>query len=264
MDRTAKKQVIQDYYAARARDYDRQKSRTWKSSLGFRNEVSCELYLALRSLRNKIVLEIGVGTGRNALPLLEKAGFRLVGLDLSREMLDVLMAKSPHNKNLDLLVGDSENCPLMSQAFDGLLCMSTLHYFEKQDWIIQQFSDLLKEKGILVYGDLTLNERDSRRFFDELEKTISKAHTTYHKPSEMKKKLQIRGFEVSTVKTFAYKKSYGSLIEDKGRYFGVNAAVLNRFLARCNSKEKRLYSLTSYDMTLFYTVMTAYKRKALS
>jgi hypothetical protein len=80
----------------------------------------------------------------------------------------------------------------------------------------------------------------------------------------MKKQLTISGFEVSALKTFAYKKSYRFLIEDKGRYLGVNAAVLNRLLAIANSKEKGLYSLTSYDMTLSYTVMTAYKRKAPS
>ncbi|HJW97944.1 MAG TPA: hypothetical protein VJ529_02360, partial [Candidatus Bathyarchaeia archaeon] len=67
-----RKKLIQEYYSRRASDYDRQKSRTWKSVHGFGNDVFEEILQGLRNFEDKLLLEIGVGSGRNAKPILDK------------------------------------------------------------------------------------------------------------------------------------------------------------------------------------------------
>ena len=83
----ARKRLVREYYSKRAKDYDRQKSRTWRSTQGFAAEITDELTRGLAGFKNRLVLEVGVGSGRNALPLLANIRPQFVGLDLSLEML---------------------------------------------------------------------------------------------------------------------------------------------------------------------------------
>jgi ubiquinone/menaquinone biosynthesis C-methylase UbiE len=260
LNNAARKKLVLKYYSKRSKDYDRQKSRTWKSSQGFGNEVFDELLTALEGFRNRLVLEVGVGSGRNALPLLEKAKPRLVGLDLSKEMLKHARTKMSSFKDcLDLILADGEHLPFMNHAFDALICMSVMHYFASQRRILQRIRSALKENGTLVYGDLTVREMDNQGFFEGLERILSKAHARYYKPSEIKRLMNNQGFRVLKMKTVVYRKSYNALMEDKGQYFGVTPETLHRYIERATAKAKEQYALTSTEMTLFYTVITAKK-----
>jgi len=256
-----RKKLIQKYYSARAKDYDGQKSRTWKTASGFGDEALDELLGALKGLGGRLLLEAGVGSGRNALPILERIGPRFVGLDLSREMLERTREKlSPFSKSCDLVLGDAEYLPFVAESFDALVCMSTMHYFDHQDKIMKGFSVVIKEKGVFIYGDLTVHESDDEGFFERLERTVSKAHAGYCKPSEARKLLETCGFRVSRVNTFAYRKLHRSLMEDKGVYFGVPPEALEECLHSASAKSRKLYGLTDTELTLYYTVIAANKQ----
>ena len=260
MDNVARKKLIQEYYSKRSKNYDRQKSRTWKSSQGFANEVFDTLLTALTGFENRLVLEVGVGSGRNALPLLEKVKPELIGLDLSKEMLKQAKTKMSSFKDcLDLIQADGEHLPFVNHVIDALICMSTMHYFAFQGRILHGFRDTLKEHGTLVYGDLTVHETDNQEFFERLERTLSRAHARYHKPSQMKRLIDKQGFHISEMKTITYRKSYSALMEDKGRYFSVTPETLHRYIERATANARDQYELTSTEMTLFYTVITAKK-----
>jgi len=253
-----RKKLIQEYYSARAKDYDRQKSRTWGSPKGFGDEVSDVLLATFVGFKDKLVLEIGVGSGRNALPLLEEAKLRLVGLDLSREMLEQARAKaSSFKQRFDLVLGDADHMPFVNSVFDAIVCMSTMHYFESKEEILGKLSKTLVGGGILAYGDLTVAELDDEEFFEGLERTVSKAHSRYCKPSEMRRSLEAHGFRISKMKIVAYRKTYDSLMEDKGVYFGVPPDTLRKYIQRATAKAKAQYDLTDTGLTLFYTMIIA-------
>jgi ubiquinone/menaquinone biosynthesis C-methylase UbiE len=258
-----RKKLIREYYARRARDYDLQKSRTWKSSQGFGDEIFDELITTLTSFGNRLVLEVGGGTGRNALPLLQEVKPRLIGLDFSKEMLEQAKRKTSRFKqNFDLILADGEHPPFMRHLFDALVCMSTMHYFASQQRILLGFRRVLKKHGTLVYGDLTVHEADNQGFFEGLERTLSKAHARYYKPSQIKALIEGQGFRVLRKKTTPYRKSYAALMEDKGRYFGVTPQTLHRYISGADGKTRERYALTSDEMTLFYTLITAERTEA--
>jgi hypothetical protein len=135
--------------------------------------------------------------------------------------------------------------------------MSTMHYFTFQGRTLKRFRKTLRENGTLVYGDLTVHETDNQGFFEGLERTLSKAHARYYKPSRMKKLMEKQGFCISKMKTIAYRKTYSALMEDKGRYFGVAPKRLHRYLEEASAEAKKQYGLTKDDITQFYTVITA-------
>ncbi len=102
---------------------------------------------------NSRILEIGVGTGRIAIPLIEK-GFNVEGLDPSKEMLE----KATHNLTIKglkmpLHVGDARSFQ-SEQKFDalffggnGLLHLSTPEDFDE---FFANAKNLLKEDGFLL------------------------------------------------------------------------------------------------------------------
>ena len=260
MNDVTHKKIVQEYYSKRARDYDRQKARTWKSEAGFGASIVSDVIKALAGLENKPVLEVGVGSGRIGFPLLEKIKAWFVGLDLSREMLKLAKTRMPlYKQKFGLILGDAEHLPFVNGVFDAIICISTMHYFAIPERSLTEFSRTLKEKGIFVYGDLTMHKLDNRCFLDTLEKTISKAHAKYYKPSEMKSLIEEHGFCISKMEVFPYRKSYLALMEDKGRYFDVKPEALHKRIRGATLDERRLYSMDSDELTLFYTLITALK-----
>jgi ubiquinone/menaquinone biosynthesis C-methylase UbiE len=76
-------------------------------------------------------LEIGVGTGRLALPL-ARAGIRLVGLDLSHAMLARLTQKAERDRSIALVRGDATLEPFREGSFGSALAVHVLHLIT--DW----------------------------------------------------------------------------------------------------------------------------------
>ena len=260
---TVHKKLVREYYSKRAEDYDKQKSRTWKTARGFSNGVTEALVQALRNCRNKPVLEVGVGTGRTSFSILEEIHPHVVGLDLSKEMLKATRAKMPTcGHAFDLVLGDAECLPFADEAFSALVCTSAMHYFRNLGTSAAEFNRVLHQSGCFVYGDLTLHESDEQRFLNRLERTISRAHGSYSKPSEVKKMLVKAGFVVSQITTVPYRKSFRALIEDKGRYFGVAQEALDRCIKDAPEDERKLYAVDRHGLTLYYTVMKALKQES--
>jgi ubiquinone/menaquinone biosynthesis C-methylase UbiE len=258
-----RKKIVQRYYAVRSRDYDKQKSRTWKSDEGFGTEVFNELIDAFASFDGKLLLEIGVGSGRNAKPLLEKVKLQLIGLDLTKEM--VLIAKNKllgHRKRVDLIVADAERLPFKTAMFDGILCVSTMHYFEHPEDTLENAAQALKNGGTFFYGDLSPHESDDQEFFERLERAISKAHFRYLKPSQLEHLFDHHGFKVTELRSISYRKSYESLIEDKANYFGIESERIHRYVREATLEAKNRYELTETDLTQFYTIIVAVKKES--
>jgi len=79
------------------------------------------------------VLELGVGTGRLAAPLIDR-GIQVVGVDLSRKMLDQGRAKGLER----LVLGDVCHLPFRPKSIDAVLAVHVLHLIERlQDALLE-------------------------------------------------------------------------------------------------------------------------------
>lgn len=263
MTNFAHKRVTQEYYSQRAENYDRQKSRTWKSDDGFDNEIMKAIVDAIQVSEKGPVLEVCIGTGRTRLPLLKGVKIHLVGLDFSMGMLKTARKKLySYEKRFDPVLGDAEHLPFEEDAFDAVICTSAMHYFTEPEPCLSEFSRVLRRKGSFVLCDLTLHESDKGGFLNRLEKTVSRAHEGYMKLSEAKTMLESHGFRVCEMKTFAYRKPLTYLMEDKGTYFGVKSQALHDFLQTASKAEMNLYCVGNNELTLFYTIITTVKESS--
>lgn len=96
------------------------------------------------------VLEVGVGTGRIALPL-ARNGYRYTGVDLSAEMMRVLRAK-PGGRRLALLRADVARLPFADRVFDAVVAVHIFHLIGEWPAAMDEVRRVLRPGGLLLHG----------------------------------------------------------------------------------------------------------------
>lgn len=106
------------------------------------------------------LLELGIGTGRIALPFLN-AGDTYIGVDLSLPMMRRLEGKSPH---ASLANADITNLPFADNAFDAAIAMHVFHLVGDWQRALDEARRVVVAGGYLVWSwhwrdDDSLNRR---------------------------------------------------------------------------------------------------------
>ncbi len=100
----------------------------------------------------RTVLEVGVGTGRIARPLLAR-GVRVTGLDVSRKMMARLVDTLPAGATRPALVqGTAENLPLADAGVDAVLSVHVLHLIPNWQAALAEVRRVLGPGGAFVTG----------------------------------------------------------------------------------------------------------------
>ena len=96
------------------------------------------------------VLEIGIGTGRIALPLAAhvKAYY---GIDLARPMMDKLRAKQT-DEPIYPIEGDATQLPFASGSLDAVTAVHVFHLIPAWRDVLGEITRVLRPGGVLVHG----------------------------------------------------------------------------------------------------------------
>lgn len=94
-------------------------------------------------------LEIGVGTGRMALPL-AGAGQPMAGIDISAAMLARLIAKSDGRAPFPVALADATAIPFREDAFGGALCVHVLHLIPDWRRAVDELLRVLGSGGVVL------------------------------------------------------------------------------------------------------------------
>lgn len=94
-------------------------------------------------------LEIGVGTGRIALPLL-RAGIDLVGVDLSLPMLSRLAQKLGNGDRLPVALADATRLPVADQSVGAVLACHVLHLIPAWQDAARELARVLRPDGVFL------------------------------------------------------------------------------------------------------------------
>lgn len=107
----------------------------------------------LKEKKPKTILDIATGTGDLAINLVETGADKIVGLDISKGMLD-LGKKKVLQKNLEstieMVVGDSENLEFEDHTFDAVTVAFGVRNFEDLNKGLSEILRVLKPGGTFV------------------------------------------------------------------------------------------------------------------
>ena len=95
------------------------------------------------------VLEIGVGTGRIAIPL-ARLGVDMTGIDLSRTMLDRLIDNAGGNAPFPIAQGDASKLPFLDASFGAAIASWVLHLIPTWRDVLKELTRVIKPDGLLV------------------------------------------------------------------------------------------------------------------
>lgn len=155
----------------------------------FTEDVPMYVALAAQAGKHARILEFGAGTGRVMIPLLE-AGHRVVGVDLSRGMLDIAaqrIAESPKAKGTSFELVEADTRALaLDEKFDFVfIALNTfLHNLTREDQLatLRAARAHLREGGALVIdlppNDELANQPDDGVF--DLEASLIEPETKSH------------------------------------------------------------------------------------
>ncbi len=100
-------------------------------------------------LEGKLVLEVGAGTGRDALDLARR-GSRAVALDYSQASLRLIRSQLAAGAGASLVCGDAFALPFPDETFDVVFHQGLLEHFRNPDDLIAENARVLRRGGIML------------------------------------------------------------------------------------------------------------------
>lgn len=137
---------VKKAYDLWAEQYDTNKNRT-------RDIEGIALREVLKENNFKSCLEIGCGTGKNTIWLLNKAD-KVVAVDLSEEMLEKAK-QNISSQNVKFIQADITNAwDFVSGKFDLIVFSLVLEHIQDLDFIFREAAELISENGLIYIGEL--------------------------------------------------------------------------------------------------------------
>jgi len=156
---TVKQPVLEkmgDFFAARVDGYDEHM---------LNNVEGCrEGYIKMAELvpeGTESILDLGCGTGLELDAVFKKLpDVSVVGIDLSKAMLDKLKQKYP-DKNIRLICGNYFDVNLGEDEFDVAVSFQTMHHFshDKKTGLYTKINKALRANGIYIECDYMVTEQ---------------------------------------------------------------------------------------------------------
>lgn len=116
------------------------------------------LLRALEPAPGQLLLDVGVGSARYAVPVAERAGAtgRVVGLDLQIAMLRLAGARAArHRVAVTTVASDASTLPFSDGTFDGAWLVSVLGQAPDQTAVLREVRRVLRPGGRLVVGEVS-------------------------------------------------------------------------------------------------------------
>jgi len=109
------------------------------------------LFSLLPDLKDKTILDLGCGYGENCIEFIKKGSRKVIGIDISKKMLEVAKMK-----NCDPKI-EYKNIPMeeignLKKKFDIVVSSLAIHYIEDYSGLIKNVYKLLNKNGLLVFS----------------------------------------------------------------------------------------------------------------
>jgi ubiquinone/menaquinone biosynthesis C-methylase UbiE len=140
-----------------------------------------------------VVVEVGAGTG-NFLRLFAEIASRLIGVDLTHEML----AQAPaHAPAIEAVVADGGRLPLKSDSIDLVASAQGFHHIPEPLHILKEMKRVMAPSGRVLIVDQTAPESfEQAAAMNELEVVRDSSHAASRPPSAFRILMSAAGLEI--------------------------------------------------------------------
>jgi len=133
----------------------------------YANEQNPKLDMAMKSLRlerHDSILDLGCGTGL-LLPKIQKIAKKVVGLDLSKNMLKETENSRKQSKNIHVILADADHIPLQKGCFDVVFAVTLVQNMPSPFRTLQEAKRVTKRNSIIIVTGLKkcFTEKSFRR-----------------------------------------------------------------------------------------------------
>lgn len=146
------------------------------------------------------ILDFGCGTGRLYPHIKDKLGSSYVGIDISKDMLNVAMK---NYKGIRVMQSDGENMKFKDGSFDAVVVFGSLHHLPNPKKGLSEIKRVLSRNGLLVMSEPTSNFLIGyvRKLFYRSKKHFGPSHKSFlHR--EIVHLVRSEGFKIKKVKYF--------------------------------------------------------------
>lgn len=105
----------------------------------------------LPNLEGKTVLDLGCGYGHNCLEFIKKGAKKVVGIDISKKMLDIANKESSH-ENITYLNMSMTDINSLNEKFDVIYSSLAFHYIEDFMEFCKIMYSQLNKGGVLLFS----------------------------------------------------------------------------------------------------------------
>lgn len=124
--------------------------------------LTAEILRLGRATPDTTFFEPGIGTGRIALPIVER-GYAYTGVDVSEAMMDKLRQKlEGKTHRLTLINADATALPLEDNTFDVAIAPHILHLIADWQTAMDELRRVLKPLGVFIYFNHPTNKTAAR------------------------------------------------------------------------------------------------------
>lgn len=160
--------------------------------------VHKQLLASIETLAPGAVLDAGCGTGELLVTLARRwPQSRLVGLDLSPDMLELARGKDYGRANVDLVEGSVYSLPFENESFDLLTNTISSHFYTNLPQALSEFSRVARPGATLVMA--SLGNGPLRHFPGPWRDVLPWVDAEYRSPREQRRHMENAGFEVGHV-----------------------------------------------------------------
>ena len=138
------------------------------------------------------ILDIGCGPGQFS-QYIAKKGFHVIGLDYSREMIEIARAKVPE---VEFKYMDMRNLEFEENSFDGILAAYSLIHISSENILdtLKEFNKVLKPSG---YIEIIVQKGEADRVIDEPFMPSEKMFFNFFTKARLSKYLREANFQIT-------------------------------------------------------------------
>jgi ubiquinone/menaquinone biosynthesis C-methylase UbiE len=179
------------------------------------------------------ILDIGTGTGRIALPLLQR-GFNLTGIDLSSRMLNKFQLKAlPGHPRV--VLGDAHSLPFPDGCFHSVMSVQLLHLVADWRLVIEEARRVMMENGVFLLGYSIQDDVSTPEYMVSM---------------QMREELKVRGVKRRKDFLDQYTQIHQTLVQSGANYKEITAATWNRVTSANETLENLKHQVASHSWNL--------------